>query len=488
MTFTARCLLAAWAVCLVSAQGVVSFDDYFQDESLRVDLYFAGDAKEEAITLDSLHIEPVWAGSRTGLIEPFELGRNAVKVYEVASNRLIFKRGFDTMFGEYRTTAPALAGVKRVFPRSVCIPLPRRPVLFVIESRDRTNIPRPVFTTTIDPSDYHIVREAAATGDVVYEALKNGEPQDKVDLAFLAEGYTLEDKDKFKSDVDRFIGLLFDVEPYKGAKASFNIRGVFRPSPERGADEPRQGRYRQTVLDASFNAFDLDRYMLIEQGHRLRAMAGQVPYDAIVVLVNSARYGGGGIYNDYAVSTVDNPRVVFIHEFGHSFAGLADEYYTSEVSYNDFYPKGVEPLEPNITALLDPANVKWKDFLSPGIAVPTEYGKDRTEAVLAAGSKNRQAEKDEIDRAKLNKLPEAKVKAIQEKYRKLGQETAQKIAGIRKGYAHLEDKVGVFEGAGYSAKGLYRSQIFCIMISSPKPEFCLVCQEAILRMIRFFGG
>ena len=489
MRAVVRLLLAVWAAGLVSAQSaVVPYEDYFLDQSLRVDLYFAGDAKEEAITLDSLHVEPVWAGSRAGLIEPFELGRNAVKVYEIASNRLVYKRGFDTMFGEYRTTAPALAGVKRVFPRSVVIPLPKRPVLFVIESRDRTNIPRPVFTTTIDPADYHIVREAAATGDVVYEALKSGEPRDKVDVAFLAEGYTLEDKDKFKSDVDRLLGLLFDVEPFKSAKASFNVRGVFRPSPERGADEPRQGRYRRTALDASFNAFDLDRYMLIEQGHRLRAMAGQVPYDAIVVLVNSPRYGGGGIYNDYAVSTVDNPRVVFIHEFGHSFVGLADEYYTSEVSYNDFYPKGVEPLEPNITSLLDPANVKWKGLLSPGIAVPTPYGKDEVEAALAEGAKHRQAQKDEVERAKQDRRPDSEVKAIEDKYRKLGQETMAKVAAIRKPYAHLEDKVGVFEGAGYAAKGLYRSQVYCIMISSPKNEFCAVCREAIGRMIAFFGN
>ncbi|MBN2205872.1 MAG: hypothetical protein JW742_00575, partial [Candidatus Aminicenantes bacterium] len=173
MKTVVRLLLAVWTVGFVAAQNaVVPYEDNFLDQSLRVDLYFAGDAEEETITLDSLHVEPVWAGSRTGLIEPFELGRNTVKVYEIASNRLVYKRGFDTMFGEYRTTAPALAGVKRVFPRSVCIPLPRRPVLFVIESRDRTNIPRPVFTTTIDPSDYHIVRESPATGDVVYEALK----------------------------------------------------------------------------------------------------------------------------------------------------------------------------------------------------------------------------------------------------------------------------------------------------------------------------
>jgi hypothetical protein len=133
-------------------------------------------------------------------------------------------------------------------------------------------------------------------------------------------------------------------------------------------DEPRQRAYRKTVLNASFNAFDLDRYMLIEEDHRMHEIAGQVPYDAIIVLVDSGRYGGGSIAFDYCVTTVDHSRSleVFVHELGHSFGGLADEYYQSEVSYNEFYPKGVEPLEPNITALLDPANVKWKDLLSPG--------------------------------------------------------------------------------------------------------------------------
>ena len=490
MKIVTRLLIAAWAACLLSAQGAAPFDEHFLDKTLRVDVYFAGDAKEETITIDGLHVEPTWPGIRTGLVEPFELGRNTVKVFEIASNRLLYKRGFDTMFGEYKTTTPALNGVKRVYPRSLCIPLPKRPVLLVIESRDRANVPHPVFTATIDPSDYHIVQESAATGDFIHEALKSGDPHDKVDLVFLAEGYALEDKDKFKADVDRFTGYLFEVEPYKSHKASFNITGVFRPSPERGMDEPRQGRYKRTVLDASFNAFDLDRYMLIEQGHRLRAMAGQVPYDAIVVLVNSPRYGGGGIYNDYAVTTVDNlrSRGVFIHEFGHAFSGLADEYYASEVSYNEFYPKGVEPLEPNITALLDPANLKWKDLLSPGIAVPTEYGKDKIEAVFSEGAKNRQAQKDEIERATREKRPEAQIKKIEEKYRRLSQETLKKIADIRKHYAPLEDKVGAFEGAGYASKGLYRPQIYCLMISSPKQEFCLVCREAVRRMIAFYGG
>jgi hypothetical protein len=254
-------------------------------------------------------------------------------------------------------------------------------------------------------------------------------------------------------------------------------------------DEPRQGAYKKTVLDASFNAFDLDRYMLIEKDHRMHEIAAQVPYDAIIVLVNSKRYGGGSIALDYCVSTVDNERSrqVFVHELGHSFGFLADEYYASEVAYNDFYPKGVEPIEPNITALLNPGEVKWKDLLSPGLGIPTEYGKDKIEAVQAERQKNRKAQADDIAAAKKKGLPEAEIKKIQDGYAEADKVLAKQISDIRAPYASLNDKVGVFEGAGYAAHGLYRSQIACIMISNPKDEFCAACRQAIGRMIDYFS-
>jgi len=178
---------------------------------------------------------------------------------------------------------------------------------------------------------------------------------------------------------------LFETEPYKSHQDRFNLYGVSGPRSESGSDEPRQKVYKNTILKASFNALDLDRYLLTEEGFLIREMAARVPYDSIIILVNSKRYGGGGIYNDYCLTTVDHPasRSVFLHEFGHSFAGLADEYYSSEVAYNEFYPPGVEPLEPNITALLDPQSLKWKDLLSPGISLPTEYGKEELEKLQA---------------------------------------------------------------------------------------------------------
>jgi hypothetical protein len=483
-------ILLALSTAIAFGQTSVAFDEYFIDKAMRVDLYLIGDAREELATLDHVYQEGTWPENPGSLIEPFENGSYAVKIYDITSNRLIYSGGFSCMFSEYKTTAPALNGVKRVFERSVRLPFPKRPVLFVLETRDKSNLLHPLFTEKIDPADYHIIKETTTSGDFIYEALKNGNPKEKVDLVFVAEGYTAEDKDKFKSDVGRFAGYLFEFEPYKSAKEKFNITGILRPSPERAMDEPRQGIFKKTGLNASFNAFDLDRYMLIENNHQLREIAAQVPYDAIVVLVNSKRYGGGGIYNDYCVTTVDNAasKQVFIHEFGHSFAGLADEYYSADVAYNDFYPKGVEPLEPNITALLDPAHVKWQDLLSPGIPIPTEYGKEKIESLQEERRKAREMMRRELETAKQNKAPEKKIKSIEEKYGKKAKEIEQKIQAVRSQYSYLDDKVGVFEGAGYSSKGLYRPMVYCLMISNPKDEFCLVCQQAISRLIDYYSG
>jgi hypothetical protein len=482
--------LLVLATASVARAQAPAFADYFNGDSMRVDLYQVGDAKEEFITVDHIYREGAWPGSHASLVDPFGYGRYGVTLSDPATRRVLYSRGFDCMFGEYKTTKPALDGERRVFKRSVRVPWPRQPVVFSIDLRDRQNVFHTLFSRTIDPNDYHIIGETTNAGDWVYEALKNGDPRNKVDLAFVAEGYTASERDKFKADVDRAMGWLFSYEPYEHLRDRFNIYGVFRASPESAMDEPRQHAFRKTVLGASFNAFDTDRYMLVEEGHRLREIAAQVPYDTIVVLVNSKRYGGGGIYNDYCITTVDNERskAVFIHEFGHSFAGLADEYYTSEVAYNDFYPKGVEPLEPNITALLDPKNLKWKDLVSPGVSIPTDYGKDEREALLAERQKNRRARAQELGQARAKGASEAELKTIEANYTKTDDAIAARLDALQKKYAGLVGTVGAFEGAGYASKGLYRPSWYCIMISSPTDEFCAVCQRAIERMVLYYSG
>jgi hypothetical protein len=491
-----KCFLASAVIVLSSlalfgqAGPALAFDDYFIDRAMRIDLYQIGDAKEEIITLDKIYQEGTWPENPNNLLEPFNNGSYAVKLYDLASDRMIYWRGFNSIFDEYRTTTPALNGVKRTYQRSIHVPYPKHPVRLVIESRDRKNVLHPIFEQKVDPDGVDVIKERVNAGDLIYPALKSGDPHRSVDLAFIAEGYTAAEQDKFKSDVDRFAGYLFNLEPYKKLKNKFNIYGVMRPSPESAMDEPQQHVFKKTILNASFNALGTDRYMLTEENRLLRAIAGQVPYDALVVLVNSKRYGGGGIYNDFCITTADNAisNKVFVHEFGHSFAGLADEYYSSDVAYNDFYPKGVEPLEPNITALLDPTHVKWQDLLSPGIGVPTEYGKNQLEILQAERSRNNQEMRKETEQAKQNKASDADLKAIQDKYAAKGKEIDAKMAAIRQQYADLADKVGVFEGAGYASRGLYRPMMNCLMFSNAKDEFCLVCQKAIARMIEYYSG
>jgi hypothetical protein len=480
-------------VFLVFAAGAAPsasvYETYFTGKALRLELYQIGDAKDEFVTVHRVVEEPAWAGNPDHLIPSFDYGRYAIKAYDLASNRLLFQFGFETMFGEYKTTTPAIDGVRRVFELSLRVPEPRRPLRVVIETRDKDNVFHPLLTTTVDPADIHIVKETPDRGGTVIEIQKTGDPKERVDFVFLSEGYTAEDEVKFKADVERMTAYLFTVEPYRSKRDRFNVMAVFEPSPERAMDEPRQGKFKATNLDASFNAFDLDRYMLIEENHRMHRMAAQVPYDAIVVLVNSTRYGGGSICFDYCVTTTDFPSSpqVFVHELGHSFAGLADEYYSSDVAYNDFYPKGVEPIEPNITALLDPDNVKWKDLLTPGIAVPTPYGKDEIDALQAERGANFEASREKIEAAKAKGDAKA-VTALEKKMKARDAEIQAGIDKIRQQYAGLIDRVGAFEGAGYASHGLYRPQIFCIMIGNPKNEFCRVCQKAIRDMIDFYAG
>jgi hypothetical protein len=455
-----------------------------------LELYQTGDAHDETVTLRGIYEEPIWPGNPHFLISPFELCHYAIKVYDSASDRLIYSRDFDTMFAEYRTTTPAIEGTKKVFETAPRLPCPKKPARVSIERRDKQNVLSSIYTLNIDPSDYHIVRESADQGDWTFEVQKTGDPHDRVDLAFLAEGYTAADRDKFKADVERMTNFLFTVEPYKGLRDKFNVYGVFRPSAERGVDEPRQHSYKSTALGAGYNAFDLDRYLLTEEIHTMHRMAAQVPYDTIVVLVNTPRYGGGSICLDYCIASADHstsPRI-FVHEFGHSFADLADEY-IGTVAYNNMYPPGVEPLEANITELLDPKHVKWQRFLSPGIALPTSTGKSELRAVEDELSAFQKDAKAQITAALANGSAYDELMLATDKLTAREHEIQTRLDKAKAYVAEVATKVGAFEGAGYMAKGMYRPQQFCWMgTAGPDGQFCVVCQQAIHQMIDYYSA
>jgi len=473
------------------SQTQVKFDQFFNDQTLRIDYYHTGDAKDEIFTLDKIYKQGNWAGNPKKCIQPFELGIYEAKVYDINLNTLIYSKGYNTIFAEYQTTEPALKGIKRTFHESVLIPFPKKPVRVVIEKRDKYNILSPVDTFTINPTDYHIITETfKRENDEVITIVNNGDPHKHVDLVILSEGYRANELDKFKKDLKYYTDLFFSIEPYKSRIKLFNISGIFTPSQESGTDEPRQGIYKNTRFNTTFNYFDLDRYCLADDNKSIRDVAAEVPYDAILIMVNSDIYGGGGIYNWETVFNTGSVwrDYVFLHEFGHAFAGLADEYYSKPVAYEDTYIRGVEPLEPNITALLDTSNVKWKKYLSPGIKVPTEWGKatfDSLNNQLDLVSNERDATIEKLNKSGATKEELEKVQAdYSEKRNRINKEIDSFVLNHP-----LRDKIGVFEGANYRSKGFYRPSIMSLMHKFMEKDnvYRIVNEQAIISMINYYS-
>jgi hypothetical protein len=472
----------------VSAQLPEDFDRYFMDKTMRIDYFHIGDAKEEIVTIDQVYEQGIWAGSLNNLIDTFNNGRYYVKIHDLSSDMLIFSKGFDSYYGEYKTTNRAMKGVKRTYHETALIPYPKNKIRFVLEVRNRENKLLPLFSQVIDPSGVDICKEPPDKDVQVFEMIKNGHPHVKVDVALIAEGYTSEEEKKLQADFERFADILFSQEPYRTYKDMFNIYGVYKPSEQSGCDEPRRGVFRNTTLGASFNSLGSERYLLTEDNKALRDVAANVPYDALFIMVNHMRYGGGGIYNLFCTFTTDNQwhRYLFLHEFGHSFAGLGDEYYTSSVAYNEFYPRGVEPTEANITALLDPENLKWKEFITTGVSIPTPWEKEKFDKMDMDYQKIRQEINQKIAEMKRQGAPKDEIVRIEQKSEQLSREHADKLdAYLAK--SKYRDKVGAFEGAGYSTRGLYRPMLDCLMFTKGDKPYCKVCEQAIIRVIKYYS-
>lgn len=406
---------------LLSAQ--VDFDTYFTDTSMRFDFLLAGNQREVTVFPAGTKEEPFWAGNPNNLIDTFDYGSYRFRVFDKKTGTLIFSKGFSTLFQEWQTTAEARNGNK-TFYQSAIFPYPRKPIRLEIDARQRDGMFSTIFSTDIDPKNYFILNETRETFKMHWVE-HHGAPSEKVDIVVLAEGYTKKEQQKFFADADRLFSALFAEEPFKTERESFNVNAVFTPSLESGTDVPGEHIYRNTRFNSSFYTFDIPRYLTTTDMKAIYDAAASVPYDYIYLLVNTDRYGGGGFYNLLTVCTADNERSpqVFIHEFGHGFAGLADEYYTSDVAYEDFYNLQVEPWEPNLTTLVD-FDKKWKAMLDPSTPVPTP----------------------------------------------------------RK--ARYKNTVGVYEGGGYMSKGIYSPYMNCRMKSNESEGFCPVCQKAIGEMIR----
>ena len=402
-----------------------AFDDYFLNKTLRIDYYHTGNKETDTYSIDALYEEPFWGGSKVNLTDIFDYGKYKFLVYELTTNTLIYSRTYSTLFSEWQTTDEATRTVK-TFSETVVMPYPKNKVRVEFMTRNRKGIFEKKFDYEVDPKSIFIIRErrAAFPSQAI---LKSGDPAEKVDIVILPEGYTREQMGKFRKDAEKFSNYLFNASPFKEYKSSFNIWMVEAPSVESGTDIPGVGVWKNTLLSSTFYTFETERYLMTSDNRAVRDVAANAPYDQIYIIVNTSKYGGGAIYNHYAVCVSENMygEYVFTHEFGHSFAGLGDEYYNSETGYNEFYPLDVEPPDPNLTTLIN-FDIKWKDMIEAGTPVPTPNS------------------------------------------------------------AENKGKVGVFEGGGYVNKGVYRPSYDCTMKSISVDNFCPVCRRAIVKMIEFY--
>lgn len=462
-------------------QSKSTFDQYFIDGSLRVDYFHTGNAKTEIVEIDQIYQYKGWAGSMINLIDRLNYGGYYFKIFDKSSEKLIYSKGFDSYFKEYQVSTPAINGESKQFHESAIIPLPKTSIIFTIEKRDASGKFNKIYKRVIDP----LAAEAKVIDSEVsiFTSLENGPASLKADIAIIGEGYTIEETKKFQDDLKKFTEVFFQAEPCKSNKDKFNIRGVLKPSFDSGIDEPRAGIDKNTAVSASFNTMGSERYVLTEDNKSLRDIAGHVPYDALYIMVNHSRYGGGGIYNFYCVYTSDNiySPYVMVHEFGHSFFGLADEYYSSSTAYTDFYSPEYEPNEPNITALKDPENVKWKHLLSEGVSIPTPWAKKSYDSLSLSWQAQRAVMNNAIFELQKNGASEEDIEQAKTNY------NSQSAQNYKTTQEYLESssfagKVGAFEGAGYASTGLYRSSINCIMFTKTN-YFCPVCQDAMHKVI-----
>jgi len=434
--------------------------------TMRVDYFHTGDAKGEVFAFDEAVVEPApWSGHAGREVDSLNYGAYGFDVRDASSKAVLYSRGFGSIFDEWSTTDEATKET-RTFHESVRFPMPAAPVTVTIRKRTGTAW-RDLWTATVDPRNMFVntARPEPSPGALI-EFEKHGDPATKVDLLLLGDGYTAKERTKFEADSKRLLAVLFSTSPFKERRTDFNVWGLVPAARESGISRPSGGIHRSNPVSSTYDAFGSERYVLAFDNKAFRRYASYAPYDVVEIVVNARTYGGGGIYGLYSTVAADNAFApyVFVHEFGHHFAALADEYYTSPVAYLPA-AKREEPWEPNATALLDPATLKWKDLVAPGTPLPTPWAKETYEK----GSRESQAR-----RAQLRKegRPESEMEALFAEERRRDEAIFAKSKGV----------VGAFEGARYEATGYYRPEANCIMFTRTD-FFCAVCRRALAQVI-----
>ena len=424
------------------------FEDDFQDSTLRLDYVLAGNAKQQNIYYSNASKQARWAGRKARLTEIPLHGNGQIMLSDHETGRLLYVHTFSTLFQEWQAEKEATR-VDRAFQTSFNVPMPKRPIDVKVTLTDFHAQVKGELQHTIDPADILIRRvdEPQETFRYIWtgQTLPDGSPDvtSCIDLAIIAEGYTHEQMEKFYTDCRRVVDALFAHEPFTSMKSRFNVVAVATESPKSGPSIPHFGVWRQTPAGAHYDTFYSNRYLMTSEMHRIYDLLSGIPFEHIIVLVNSSTYGGGGIYNQLTVTTSDHPtfRPVLVHEFGHAYGGLGDEYFYDD-GYETMYPADTEPWESNLTTLVD-FDSKWADMVPKGTPIPTPPAK----------TPEKKRGKKLTEREQLNALTQ---------------------------------RVGVFEGGGYQSKGVYRPAQECRMKINEVENFCPVCSRALVRITDFY--
>ncbi|HEY9543094.1 M64 family metallopeptidase [Prevotella sp.] len=419
-----RYILLLIALCAIDC-AAQNFDEYFTDRTLRIDYIFAGNAQQQDISVDELCVEPRWWGKRKRLTEVPMDGNGQIIVKDHATGNTIYRNSFSTLFQEW-LTYPEAETTRKSFENVFLVPMPQKTADVTVELYDNRRQVKTRMTHTVNPADI-LIRHTGYEHVTPYETLQ--QPADTahaIRIAYIAEGYQAAEMPQFIKDARAAMEAMFAHEPFKTLRNRFHIVAVKAPSVDSGTSEPSKGIWKNTALHSHFDTFYSSRYLTTLHLKDLHEWLAGTPYEHIIVLVNTATYGGGGILNSYNLTAAHHPSTlpVVVHEFGHSFAGLADEY-AYEAEAIPMYPHDIEPWEANITTLKD-FQAKWADMIGKRTKIPTPLNPKQM------------------------------------------------------------DKPGVYEGAGYSLKGVYRAYQDCRMRTNEHPEFCPVCRRQIERVIRFY--
>lgn len=420
--------------CVLLLTVLCSMGVYAQSRTLRVDYVFSGTDKATEISLDMLYAFDGWAGRRVNLDKVPIKGNGRISMTDIASGKVIYMQSFSTLFQEWKTTEEAVK-LRKAFENTFLLPMPSEKAVVKVELYDFFGNVSASLSHVVDPSDI-LIRKMDQVAPPHRYLLKSGSPEEKIDVAIVAEGYTEEEAEQFYHDAQVALEAILAHDPFGKLKDRFNFVAVALISEDSGVSVPREGVWKNTAVGSNYDTFYSDRYLTTSCVWKMHDALCGVPYEHLIILANTDTYGGGGIYNSYTLTTARHKdfRPVVVHEFGHSFAGLADEYYYDD-QFVEYYYSDSEPWEQNITTLYDFSS-KWDDMLPKVIGIPTPFDGDVWEKIHEG-------------------IP-------------------------------MESLVGVYEGAGYQSKGVYRPYPDCRMKTNTAECFCPVCQRAIERIIRFY--